>query len=95
MGRKSHTNVENHPVTIWPKFILNCQSNFCKKRDWNMKSNGYRQWCRETNGQFWPGKANKVPDVEIQHLKQMGMPEFSKREKNTIYDGHRQHNKQE
>jgi hypothetical protein len=21
-----------------------------------------------SNGQFWPGKANKVPDVEIQYL---------------------------
>jgi hypothetical protein len=32
-------------------------------------------------GQFWPGKANKVPDVEIHYLKQMGMPEFSEQKK--------------
>jgi hypothetical protein len=31
MGRKSHTNVENHPFTIRPKFSLNCQNNFWKK----------------------------------------------------------------
>lgn len=41
-----------------------------------------------SNGQFWPGKANKVPDVEIQYLN-------SASKKNpTRYAGPRQHNKQ-
>lgn len=31
-----------------------------------------QRYDNNSNGQFWPGKANKVPDVEIQYLKQMG-----------------------
>lgn len=45
-----------------------------------------------SNGQFWPGKANKIPDCTLETNGHAGIQREKK--KHTRYAGPQQHNKQ-